>query len=133
MTRRRFHHYASRLQRAPDTIVLRLSWPASELSPNARLSRREAARAMKAARHEALAEAKRLQVHIAPDAHIELAFFPPDQRRRDLGNLLIAMKPALKGLGEAAGVDDCGWAFTIRRGVAVDGGCVVVTITNHRE
>lgn len=37
---------------------------------------------------------------------LRLTFFAPDKRKRDLDNLLAAMKPSLDGMAQALGVDD---------------------------
>ena len=37
---------------------------------------------------------------------MKITFFTPDNRKRDLDNLLAAMKPALDGMARAIGVDD---------------------------
>ena len=37
---------------------------------------------------------------------LKITFFTPDNRKRDLDNLLAAMKPALDGMARAIGVDD---------------------------
>ena len=37
---------------------------------------------------------------------LKITFYTPDNRKRDLDNLLAAMKPALDGMAQAIGVDD---------------------------
>ena len=37
---------------------------------------------------------------------LKITFYTPDARKRDLDNLLAAMKPALDGMAKAIGVDD---------------------------
>jgi crossover junction endodeoxyribonuclease RusA len=37
---------------------------------------------------------------------LSVVFMPPDGRRRDLDNMLAAMKPALDGIADAMGIDD---------------------------
>lgn len=113
-----------------DSIAIRLNWPARELSPNSRTDRRSATRARQAARTEAFMEAKRLRLVVTASAHLQLVFHAPDQRRRDLDNLLASLKSHLDGLALAADVDDSGWSFTIRKGTPVAGGCVIVDVFN---
>ncbi len=55
-------------------------------------------------------------------AHLDITFYPPDRRKRDLDNMLGAIKYGLDGIAKASGVDDYGWSLTISRGVPVDGG-----------
>jgi crossover junction endodeoxyribonuclease RusA len=108
--------------------LIRLSWPHRALSPNARIDRRAQTAPRKAARAEGWAEAKRVGAVIAADAHIEVTFYPPDRKRRDLDNLLASIKPHLDGIAQAAKVDDAGWSFTIRKREPVKGGAVLVHV-----
>ncbi len=117
-------------QPAAHSFAIRLGWPARELSPNARVDRRIATSARQTAKMEAWAELKRIRAQISANAHIEIVFHPPDQRRRDLDNLLASLKSHLDGLALAADVDDSGWSFTIRKGTPVAGGCVIVDVFN---
>jgi crossover junction endodeoxyribonuclease RusA len=61
-------------------------------------------------------------------AHLTIAFCPPDNRRRDLDNMLASFKHGIDAISEAIGIDDYGFGFTIMRGEPVKGGCVRVTI-----
>jgi crossover junction endodeoxyribonuclease RusA len=45
-----------------------------------------------------------------------LTFCPPDNRRRDLDNMLAASKTGLDAVSEAIGVDDSRWELTLVRG-----------------
>lgn len=130
MMRQRPHALQEPPRQEPHSFAVRLGWPARELSPNARVDRRIATRARQTAKMEAWAEIKRIRAKITADAHIEIVFHPPDQRRRDLDNLLASLKPHLDGLALAADVDDSGWSFTIRKGIPVAGGCVIVDVFN---
>lgn len=100
-----------------------LPWPPSALSPNTRHAHwsglAKAKRAYRAACHvEAMAAGWRKGVFAADDRlHVRLTFVPPDRRRRDLDNLIAAMKSGLDGLADALGVDDNRWTLTC----AVDG------------
>jgi crossover junction endodeoxyribonuclease RusA len=111
-------------------VLIRLSWPHKSLSPNARKDRREATPHRKAARAEGWAEAKRIRADVPKDAHLEITFYPPDERKRDLDNLLASIKPHLDGIAEATCKDDGGWSFTLRKGPKVKGGAVVVHVRN---
>lgn len=60
---------------------------------------------------------------------LSLTFCPPDKRRRDLDNLLAAMKPDFDGVSQALGVDDQLFEpLTLRRGEPVKGGRVVLEV-----
>lgn len=73
--------------------------------------------------------AKEARAEATDDAHIALTFCPPDNRRRDLDNLLAASKAGIDGIALACGVDDYGWSFSITRGDVVKGGAVLVNIS----
>ena len=115
----------------PDYLI-RLGWPNRALSPNARVDRRKATEPRKAAVTEGWAEAKRTGAKIPADAHLDITFYPPNNQRRDLDNLLASIKPHLDGIARAAGVDDAGWSFTIRKGDPVKGGSVVIHVRNDK-
>jgi crossover junction endodeoxyribonuclease RusA len=106
--------------------MITLSWPDRDLSPNARKDRRYLTAKRKSARTEGWAAAQ--GVKIPPDAHLSITFHAPDRRRRDLDNLLASIKSHLDGVALAAGVDDAGWSFTIRKGDPVKGGRVVIEV-----
>lgn len=111
-----------------DSTPIRLGWPARCLSPNSRTDRRATTGSRKAARNEGFYAAKQAGAVIAEDAHLTVEFFPPDRIARDLDNLLASIKPHLDGIARAAGVDDKGWSFTIRKGPVVRGGAVLVHV-----
>lgn len=108
--------------------LIRLAWPSRALSPNARVDRRSATPARKAARTEGWAEAKRVGAQIAADAHLEFTFYPPNRARRDLDNLFSSMKAHRDGIASAAGVDDESWSFSIRWGEVVKDGAVLIHV-----
>jgi crossover junction endodeoxyribonuclease RusA len=51
-----------------------------------------------------------------PRAHLVVTFCPPDERKRDLDNMLAAIKSGLDGIADAIGMDDSRWEITMRRG-----------------
>lgn len=103
-----------------------LPWPPSALSPNSRPPHwsvlAKAKRAYRSACHyQALAAGWRTGVFAADDRlHVRLMFVPPDRRRRDMDNLIAAMKAGLDGLADALGVDDSRWTLTC----AIDDGSI---------
>lgn len=103
---------------------LTLPWPPSCLSPNSRIDRRSTTDERAQFKHAwwALAKAARFQ----PADHLCITFHPPTAARRDLDNMLGAIKYGLDGLALAMGQDDSEWALTIRKGDPVKGGAVVV-------
>lgn len=109
-----------------------LPWPAAALSPNARVHWARKAKAARSARREAATVAfaagvRRLRTG-AP--RIDVEFCPPDRRRRDMDNLIAAMKAANDGLADALGIDDSRFVTTYRMGEVVKGGVVQVTVSS---
>jgi crossover junction endodeoxyribonuclease RusA len=116
-------------------VIFTLPWPPAKLSPNARLSPFEKARAVKAYRSGCSWEATAAGLRkIEPGPlHLTISFAPPDARRRDLDNMLAALKPGLDGLSDVLGVDDHLWALTITRAAPVKRGAVSITIARPVE
>lgn len=117
-------------------MKISLPWPHKSLSPNARTHHMALAAEKRRARQAAfwLASEAMPRSYVAPEApHVSLTFFPPDNRRRDLDNMLSSMKAALDGVAEAIRVDDSAWSMSIRRGERVKDGCVVVTVTDAEQ
>ena len=105
-------------------MIVTLDWPPSSLSPNARGHWAIKAKAIKAYRRDAhiLAQIARPAGH-SPD--VSITFHPPDNRPRDLDNMLASIKSGLDGIAAAIGVDDSAWRITIAKGEIVRGGRVV--------
>ena len=61
-------------------------------------------------------------MRVAEGAHLDITFYPPDRRKRDLDNMLSAIKYGLDGIALASGVDDYSWSLTISRGVPMKDG-----------
>jgi crossover junction endodeoxyribonuclease RusA len=60
---------------------------------------------------------------------VHMAFCAPDRIRRDMDNMIAAMKAGLDGISDAIGVDDHLWVLTVERGPIMKPGIVRVTIT----
>lgn len=100
-----------------------LPWPPSALSPNARSHWRKHAAAKKAYRLACGYQAH-LQGAKAIDAErlaVRFTFVPPDKRRRDLDNLIAAMKSGIDGLADVLGVDDSKWRMSFELAEQVGG------------
>jgi len=106
--------------------LIRLGWPARGLHPNSRTDRRSATESRQKARAEGWAEAKRAGLPALPDAHVEITFYPPDNRRRDVDGMFSSIKSHLDGIAKATGVDDAGWTFTLSKAERVKGGAVML-------
>jgi crossover junction endodeoxyribonuclease RusA len=106
--------------------MISLPWPPAKLSPNARThwaSKAKAARDYKMACF-ALMSKHRKELKGQNDFH--LIFCPPDNRRRDLDNMLASSKHALDALSEITGVDDSNFTLTFKKGEPVKGGEILV-------
>ena len=106
-----------------------LPWPDPRLSPNAREDRRAVAGIRKAQKDTAFWLAKQAGLtfpHLNEGLHVRVTFNPPDNRRRDLDNMLASVKSALDGIALATGVDDHKWGLTLVRGEPVEGGAVTI-------
>lgn len=62
------------------------------------------------------------------EIHLTIVFHPPDNRRRDLDNLLASIKAGLDALAISWGVDDTRFIFTVRRGQTIKHGAVTVEV-----
>ena len=111
-----------------------LPWPDASLAPNRKNGRHWSG--VHAAKVRRLADARCLtlaamqaQGYVPPPGKLALTitFHAPDKRRRDLDNLLAAMKPDLDGVSCALGVDDQFFEpLTLCRGAVRKPGCVVL-------
>ena len=111
----------------PDYMI-RLPWPPTCLSPNARKDRRANTKTRNGYKTAAFYATKEVGAQVAEDAHLAVQFYPPDNRRRDLDNMLATIKAGLDGIALAAGVDDYGWSLSIQRGPKVEGGAVLIHV-----
>ena len=110
------------------SLVVELPWPDPMLSPNKSKHWAKHNNAKQAAKQKAilLTPAKKLTGDRYP---LDILFYPPDRRIRDLDNLLGSMKAALDGIAEKLGIDDRQFRpITIDFGEKVKGGKVVVKI-----
>jgi crossover junction endodeoxyribonuclease RusA len=88
-------------------IALSLSWPAKPLWQNRRYHWRKVAVSTRMARSEAryTTIAARPPKLTAPVRMI-VKLYPPDHGRRDLANVIGALKPHIDGIADAIGIDD---------------------------
>jgi hypothetical protein len=97
------------------TAEIFLPWPDRRLSPNGRQHWAQIAHAKRAAKRTAYYAA--LEAGIgkidADSLSVRLIFFPPDNRRRDIDNLLSSQKAALDGVAQAIGIDDSRWRIAL--------------------
>ena len=112
--------------------MILLPWPHRNLSPNARTHWAAKARSVSKAKSDAF-YATKASGYLRPFTRFSLTFCPPDNRRRDLDNLIASMKPALDGMAKAWGVDDAAFRWSADIGEAVPGGRVIVTPDDVQE
>ncbi len=112
--------------------TVRLPWPPSALRPNASSpgNWRKKSEAAKKYRADCLILAKAAKLVTPESICIYLEFRPPDNRRRDLDNMLASFKQGIDAVAEAMGVDDYGFEFHITRRAACQGGCVIVHVVD---
>jgi hypothetical protein len=112
-----------------EPLIIELSWPAKQLSPNARVHHMVKHRYAKAAKLEAGWATKIVRpfdwAHDGPLA-VAITAYPPDNRGRDADNLIASLKSHLDGIASVLGVNDrvfaaptLKWADTTQRGMVV--------------
>jgi crossover junction endodeoxyribonuclease RusA len=110
--------------------AITIPWPHPHLSPNARVhwkAKHRRRHSYRIACSWACAEQKVRKLE-AERVKAIITFFPPDNRARDLDNMLGSVKAGLDAIAEAIGVDDSRWAIEIVRGFPVKHGEVRITI-----
>ena len=108
------------------TNVIRLPWPPTALWPNRRVDRRKSTSIRRAYKEAGFYGAKEVKAQPAP--HAAIIFHPPTEGRRDLDNMLAAIKYGLDGIAAAVGQDDSEWSLSLERGEKVKGGVVLVEL-----
>lgn len=106
-----------------------LPWPPKELNPNSRVHWAVLAKAKKAYRSLCFSLAKAGGLtKVKEKTNLDITFYKPDKRHRDLDNMLASMKSGLDGLADALEVNDK--HFSISMGVSDEiGGMVKVVIS----
>jgi crossover junction endodeoxyribonuclease RusA len=115
-------------------MIIKLPWPPTGLSPNARNHWAKIAKLKKQYRESCFWHAMEQGARPIQSAslHLTLTFYPPTRRQYDLDNALARMKAGLDGLADVLKVDDKHWTLTIRKGETV-GGFVEVHIERPTE
>jgi crossover junction endodeoxyribonuclease RusA len=108
-----------------------LPWPPKALNPNARVHWSAKSKSAKAYRVTCFAlciEAKTPKIKDEGPIHLSIEFIEPDERHRDLDNMLASIKNGLDGIADALGVNDKRFHLSIRRSESI-GGMVKVVIS----
>jgi crossover junction endodeoxyribonuclease RusA len=105
-------------------MLIDLPWFPKDAQPNRRVHWTKKHRATKVAREAA----QWMSCHLGPiDAerlNVTITFYPPDNRRRDLDNMLASAKGLIDGVADSIEIDDSKWAISIKRGEVMKGGNV---------
>lgn len=59
---------------------------------------------------------------------VHITFHAPDNRVRDIDNMVSAIKSGCDGIADVIGVDDSEWSLIITRGEVKKGGAVIVKL-----
>lgn len=86
--------------------LIRLPWPPKELSANTRTDRRHTTEKRQKYKSDCGMMVRHHRAQIPPDALLSITFHPPDNRRRDLDNMLSSIKYGLDGMALAARPDN---------------------------
>lgn len=110
--------------------MIKLAWPARQLSPNYRGHWSRKAKAAKIARQVAGWNTKASGIKINGDGWIDLCivFHPPDKHRRDRDNCIASIKSLLDGIADGLGVNDNRFRLHFEYGEIVKDGCIKVTV-----
>lgn len=114
-------------------LTIELSWPAKELSPNARVHHMALHRFKKAAKTEAHWATRIARPmawgHDGPFG-IHITAYPPDNRARDADNLIASLKAHLDGIAGSLEVNDKLFeAPTLQWAEASSRGRIEITLT----
>lgn len=108
-------------------MEISLPWPPRGLWPNHRHHWAAMARAKRS--YKAAAWALTKEAGAVPGVNLAMTFCPPDNRRRDLDNMIAAMKAGIDGISSAIGIDDSRFVMTFAIGEVTPKGAVIVTVT----
>ena len=107
-------------------MTITLSFPPAVLSPNSRVHWAKKAKAAKAYKAICLWLLQEHKAILKGKYQFTLTFRPPDNHRRDLDNMVAAMKHGIDALAFVCGVDDSQFQLTVAKGEPTKGGCVEI-------
>jgi crossover junction endodeoxyribonuclease RusA len=116
-------------------IKIMLSWPDKILNPNVKKHWTVKKEAKDVARNAGYYLAKNTGMELDPAKRyrMDMVFFPPDNRARDLDNLLASQKWVIDGMCRALGIDDRMIRPVPDWGQVIYGGKVEVNIVEIKE
>lgn len=113
-------------------IEVTLPWPSPKLNPNQARRLHWGKRASHAKRYRTdcgwACKAAGLRPASFARAAVSVTFCPPDAQRRDIDNMLAAIKSGLDAVSAAVGIDDSLFELSLARGKPTAGGAVIVRI-----
>jgi crossover junction endodeoxyribonuclease RusA len=116
-----------------NALTITLPWPPSGLNPNNAKGSHWGKRAKLAKRYKRdcgwACVAARVRKLGYDRAVLAITFHPPDGARRDIDNMLAAIKAGLDAVSTAIGIDDSRFDLRLARGEPTDGGSVVIAVT----
>lgn len=113
-------------------IEVTLPWPSPKLNPNTARRLHWGKRASLAKRYKRDCGWACVAAGVRPagfaHAKVAVTFHPPDAQRRDLDNMLAAIKAGLDAVSAALRIDDSLFDLSLSRGAPRPGGAVVLRI-----
>lgn len=111
-------------------ITVNLDWPPRVLHPNSRshwaLKSKAAKKYRTAAYYSVFGNIEQSEKY-----QVDIIFYPPNNRRRDLDGCLSSIKSGLDGIADRLGVDDSKFCLSIDLSdTVVKNGVVTITIKN---
>lgn len=99
---------------------VQLPWPDKILNPNSRAHWAAKSKAVKKYRDNVAKCCLAAQLHIHKHSlikggfplPIEITFFPPDKRKRDLDNMIASFKSGQDGIADITAINDCHFEVT---------------------
>jgi crossover junction endodeoxyribonuclease RusA len=115
--------------------MIKLAWPPRELHPNNSTHWGSKKTHIKKYREYAriITLESGAKIEGGGKIHLQINFYPPDKRRRDLDGMLSNVKSGLDGIADGLGVDDYRFALSIDRMQSIRGGGVEIIIVRVEE
>lgn len=87
-------------------VLLTYDWFPDELRPNARVDKYKKNRIFQQYKQHGTLGSSRIKMDDSKNIALTMLFYPPDNRRRDLDNMLASCKALLDGIAQGMGIDD---------------------------
>lgn len=118
-----------------EPVAFELPWPPGPLWPNRQGHWAKTYKARKAYKDAVawICLGNKVAFKGAYGVIARITFHPPDRRKRDMDNMLAAIKSGIDAVATYTGIDDSAWRMNIRRGEPVKGGRVVIELTPVKD